>query len=122
MQKIFINHTNHPSNNWSAEQKAAAENFGKIVDIPFPTVSPYADENEICAIVAENLQEILKLSPDAVLCQGEFNYTYAMVHALKCENILVLAATSERVTVESIQDDGSTKRVSIFNFVRFRRY
>ena len=122
MRRIFVNHTNHPSENWSEEQKVAAEKFGEIVDVAFPLISPSADENEICAEVEKNLREILKMSPSAVLCQGEFNYTYAMVEALKHENILVLAATSERVTSESVQDDGTTKRVSIFQFVRFRRY
>ena len=122
MQKIFVNHTNHLSENWSDEQKIAAEKLGKIIDVKFPTVPPAASEEEVAEMVAANLQEILKLSPVAVLCQGEFNYTYAMVNALKQENILVLAATSERVTTETLQSDSTTKRVSIFQFVQFRRY
>ena len=68
------------------------------------------------------LQEILELAPVAVLCQGEFNYTVAMAEELKKRGITVMAATSERIVSEVIESDGSTKRVSVFNFVRFRPY
>ena len=122
MEKIFINHTNHPSAKWSVEQKNAAEIFGRIVDVPFPDVPPNFSTEEVHAMVLNNLQEILKLSPVAVLCQGEFNYTVAMAEELKNRGIPVMAATRERVVSEITESDGSTKRVSVFNFVRFREY
>jgi len=121
-EKIFINHTNHKSAQWSAEQIAAAEKFGRIVDISFPEVPPNFDTVQVKEIVLQNLQEILKLSPVAVLCQGEFSYTVAMVEELKKNKIPVMAATSERIVSEIVEADGSTKRVSIFKFVRFREY
>lgn len=121
-EKIFINHTNHASNNWSAEQIAAAEIFGKIIDIPFPEVPPNFDTAEVYQMALENLREFLKLSPVAVLCQGEFSYTVAMVEELKKNQIPVMAATSERIVSEVVESDGSTKRVSSFRFVRFRKY
>ena len=37
---MFINFSNHPSVRWSAEQTAAAIEFGDIVDVPFPDVLP----------------------------------------------------------------------------------
>ena len=120
--KIFINHTNHPSANWSEEQILAAKEYGEIVDIEFPPISPSADSDEVFEVVLENLQKILSLSPAAVLCQGEFTYTYQMIEQLKMHNILVMAACSERVVSESLQADGTTKRISVFNFVRFRTY
>lgn len=122
MEKVFINHTNHPSANWSVEQKNAAELFGKIVDIPFPDVPPNINTAAVHEMVLNKLQEILNLSPVAVLCQGEFNYTVAMAEELKNRGIPVMAATSERVVSEITESDGSTKRVSIFNFVQFREY
>lgn len=122
MDKIFINHTNHPSSKWSVEQKNAAENLGKIVDIPFPDVPPNFSTEEVRELVLNKLQEILELAPTAVLCQGEFNYTAAMAEELKKRGIPVMAATSERVVSEVTEDNGSTKRVSVFNFVRFREY
>ena len=122
MDKVLINHTNHPSANWSVEQKTAAETFGKIVDVPFPDVPPNFNTAEVHELVLNKLQEILELAPVAVLCQGEFNYTVAMAEELKKRGITVMAATSERIVSEVIESDGSTKRVSVFNFVRFRPY
>lgn len=37
---MFINFTNHSSEKWSGEQRMAAERYGEIVDIPFPSVPP----------------------------------------------------------------------------------
>ncbi len=122
MDKVFINHTNHPSAKWSVEQKNAAEKIGKIVDMPFPEVPPNIDTAAVHEMVLNQLQDILKLNPAAVLCQGEFNYTVAMAEELKKRGIPVMAATSERVVSEITESDGSTKRVSVFNFVRFREY
>lgn len=122
MEKIFFNHTNHPSDKWSAEQKLAAENFGKVIDMPFPEIPPDFNTAEVREMVIKNLNEILKFEPAAVLCQGEFNYTVAMVEELKKRNIEVMAATSERIVSAIQEKDGSTKRVSIFKFVRFRQY
>ena len=74
-------------------------------------------------IVEEKLQEILKNSPDIVLCQGEFNYyTFEMVTELKKNNIPVVAATSERIVSTVIEANGSSRSISIFRFVRFRSY
>ena len=122
MKKIFLNHTNHPSDKWSSEQIAAAEIFGEIIDLPFPAIPPEFEKEEVAKKVAENLKKILSLEPVAVLCQGEFNYTFAMVSELKKNKIPVFAATSERIVSTVIQDDGSSKSVSTFRFVKFRNY
>ena len=53
---------------------------------------------------------------------ANFSYTYAMVNLLKQHGITALAASSERI-VETVKGkDGTEKRVSIFQFVRFREY
>ena len=122
MKKIFVNHTNHPSTHWGREQTAAAQTFGEIVDVPFPAVNPQSTSEEICELVQSNAEKILEFEPAAVLCQGEFNYTFAMVERLKNFGVTVVAATTERVSHEEILPDGSTRQVSTFNFVRFREY
>ena len=121
-EKIFLNHTNHPSEHWNSEQLSAAEVFGEVQDLPFPNIPPQLDKTEVEKIVAENLQVILKIAPAAVLCQGEFNYTFAMVTELKKNKIPVFAATSERTVSTVIAEDGSSKSTSTFRFVRFRNY
>ena len=122
MKKIFVNHTNHPSERWSAEQISAAQVYGEILDIPFPAVDAEATPAQVAALVEENLEKILALKPAAVLCQGEFNYTFVLVERLKSFGVKVVAATSERATVDEILPDGSTRQVSTFRFGQFREY
>ena len=122
MKKTFVNHTNHPSERWGDEQLAAAKNFGELVDVPFPAINPAASSEEIRELVQSNAEKILSLEPAAVLCQGEFNYTFAMVERLKNFGVTVVAATSERVSHEEILPNGTTRQVSTFNFVQFREY
>ena len=122
MKKFFINHTNHPSERWSGEQRKAAQVYGEILDIPFPAVDAEATSAEVATQVEENLEKILVLEPAAVLCQGEFNYTFALVEQLKNLGITVVAATSERVVADEILPDGSTRQVATFRFVQFREY
>lgn len=122
MEKIFINHTNHPSGRWGQEQIVAAKVYGEIVDFPFPLIDPSASEEEVIKLVQSNLEKILAAKPAAVLCQGEFNYTFAMVERLKNFGIMVMAATSERTTHEETLPDGTARQISTFHFVRFRKY
>ena len=122
MEKIFVNHTNHASDKWSPEQISAAEKYGEITDFPFPNIDANFDENQIAELVEVNGKKILAMNPAAVLCQGEFSYTYAMINYLKGNNIIVITAASERAVDEVIIEDGSTQRISLFKFVRFRQY
>lgn len=41
---MFINFSNHPYALWSAEQQAAAQRYGTVVDLAFPAIDPAADE------------------------------------------------------------------------------
>ena len=41
---MFINFSNHPYAQWSAEQKAAAQVYGKVIDLAFPAIDPADDE------------------------------------------------------------------------------
>ncbi len=64
----------------------------------------------------------MELEPAVVLCQGELNYTFAMVEQLKSLGVKVVAATSERIVQEEIMPDGSTRQISTFRFIQFREY
>lgn len=122
MEKIFINHTNHPSARWSAEQIAASRAYGQIADVPFPAVDAEATAEEVRELVRAQAEKIMEMEPAAVLCQGEFNYTFALVERLKRLGVKVVAATSERTVLEETMSDGSTRQVSTFKFVQFREY
>lgn len=119
---MFINCSNHKSPDWTPEQKRAAEVWGEIVDFPFPAVDANADEQEIVALADRISEEIVNMKPAAVMCQGEFTLTYALIKNLSKQRIPVVAACSERRTIETKLENGETEKVSRFEFVRFRRY
>lgn len=118
----FINCSNHPSNRWGAKQIQESEKWGRIVDVPFPVVDAEADEQQIKVMAQGLVEKILRLQPSAVMCQGEFSLTYEVINVLREMNIDVYAACSERRTEEKVMPDGSSERISNFEFVRYRRY
>jgi hypothetical protein len=118
----FINFTNHPSNRWSAEQLAAAKEYGDVVDIPFPNILPTATEDHIAKLGDEYVKKILDLSPAAVMCQGEFTFSYYVISELLAKDINVLSACSERVVREVQETPDVMRKISEFKFVRFRKY
>ncbi len=119
---MFVNCSNHRSTLWCEKQLVAANEFGEVVDVSFPSVDPICDEEEIKMLARKLVDKIIKLKPDVVMCQGEFTLTYAVVNMLKEEGIVVVAACSQRSAVEKINEDGKSERISIFEFVKFRRY
>ena len=114
---MFLNYSNHPSNNWNIKQINEAQKYGEIVDLAFPAVDPYSDKEEIEALANNELDKILSYKPDVVLCQGEFTLSYVLINKLKENNIKVIAACSERNVV---QEDN--KKIVLFEFVKFREY
>ena len=119
---MLINFTNHPSAQWSAEQKATAQVYGKVIDLAFPAIDPAADETALDSLASAYATHILHLNPDAVLCQGECTFVYRIVRQLEAADIPVLAACSRRKSQETTYPDGSTMKRSIFVFAGFRRY
>lgn len=119
---MLINLSNHPSARWSDIQlRAAIEQFGEVIDLPFPEVQPACDENQIASLAdeyVERVAEIADASVAAVHVMGEMTLTYSIVNKLKSLNYSCVASTTERV-VE--QTSPSTKE-STFRFVRFRNY
>lgn len=121
---MFLNCSNHSSDKWTDEQIKAAKDYGidLIRDYVFPSVPAYVDEKEIEEIAEKVCGEIIALHPSVVMCQGEFTLTYALITKLLKHGIKVVAACSERDTVEVYLPDGSVKKESNYRFVRFREY
>ena len=44
---MFINLSNHTSENWGEFQKKEAIKYGDIIDMPFPAISPYLSSEEL---------------------------------------------------------------------------
>ena len=113
----FVNCSNHPSVRWAEDQLNAAKNFGDIVDIAFPNVSPKATHENVSRMAVDLAGQIETCHPNAVMVQGEMTLTYELVRRLKADGIVCLAACSERRTIEN----GNVK-TSVFEFVQFRSY
>lgn len=118
---MFLNLSNHPSANWSAEQTEVAKQlYGEIVDLPFPIVDPMGDEAYIAALADEYCGKVLEYAkgqPITVHLMGEMTLTFAILQRLKAQGIICVASTTQRETVEK---DGV--KTSIFKFVKFRKY
>ena len=104
------------------EQKKAAEEYGRIVDIRFPEVDPAWTAEQVKTEADRICREIDKYSVGAVMCQGEFTLTYSIVSRLKKKGITVLAACSRRRTEEILNDDGTIQKKVIFSFEGFREF
>lgn len=116
-EKIFINFSNHPSEQWGQKQRIASEKYGTIEDIPFPMVSAQASRGEVKALAHDYYEKIMVKHPMAVMCQGEFTLCFRVVKLLKQAGIPVLAACSERRVTEK---DG--KKIVEFEFQQYREY
>lgn len=119
---VFINYSNHPSAMWSTAQRSAAEEYGEIVDLEFRRISSTDGKEDIRRQAQEEFQRIMERHPVAVMCQGEFTMTYALVQMLQQAGIPVLVACSERSAEEHLDEKGNSVKISLFRFVRFREY
>ncbi len=133
MKAVFANVSNHPSSGWSEEQRRAALEIAtvvalhndpelksveaEIVDVPFPNVPPHFSSLEILPLAVEVVRAIPSNTTVAMV-QGEFVLSYMLVRQLQKKGITVVAATSERKTV----DLGNGRKATEFQFVRFRVY
>lgn len=118
----FVNFSNHPFAHWAEPQLGAARQYGEIQDFPFPSVDPALDENEVLILAEKYADEILRLAPAAVMCQGEFSLCFAVTQLLHTKGVMVLCACSERKVEEYVNDEGSVGKRVEFAFVRFRSY
>jgi hypothetical protein len=121
----FVNISNHPSANWSQDQKNAVYGqfgTGRIIDVPFPHVDPLdsteAIEKIALALVTGVLEEH---NPRFVMVQGEFTLTFTLTVLFQKAGLDVVVATSERKVEEIVLPNGSTQKKAIFSFVQFRK-
>lgn len=121
---MLVNFSNHPFSGWSDKQVAEAQkSWGEVVDLAFPMVDPNMDKAEVEQMAVQYqvfIENILQKSAEqkaAVHIMGELSLCFALVGRLKSVGIKCVVATTLRETKE---EEG--KKISIFNFVRFRSY
>lgn len=116
---MLLNLSNHPSSQWSQAQLVAAKVYGDVIDIPFPSIDPYASEADI-AVLVEDFFHLVKsmggVEDLTIHLMGEFSFTYALLCRLRQDGYNCIVSTSAR---NVIMKEG-IKEV-IFEFVRFRK-
>lgn len=116
---MLLNLTNHPSVNWPENQKSTAvETYGNVKDMSFPQIDPNWDEDRIDQLAAEYALKIREINPTAVHIMGEMTFAFRLIAKLKEDRITCLASTTERIA----EEDNKGNKISIFSFVRFRKY
>ena len=126
---MLVNFTNHPSDKWTDDQKnSAIELYGDVRDLPFPVVPTNAGAAEVIAMADGIIDKVLELKEEnptsedfAVMAQGEFTLTYAVVSRLRNLGITVLSAVTERISTEEVVN-GEVRKTAIFRFAGFREY
>ena len=128
----FINISNHPSSKWSSRQLEAAKALADvIIDVPFPNVPADASISDVKGMAEElAINKVwpyindYKVEHLTILLQGEMTLVAALLRILQIpgNGINVVAACSERNSVETVNPDGSTTKTAVFKFVQFRSY
>ena len=121
-RRVFVNLSNHPSADWSEEQKKAALVYGGIIDVPFPSVPSSCSDKAMQKLADKAIGAVTKAAYPArevtVHVMGEMTLTYRIVNKLKARGIRCLASTTNRMT----NDLGNGEKISQFHFVEFREY
>lgn len=118
---MLINLSNHPLSEWGEAQRIAAEEYGPVVDIPFPAVDACGDEQYIAGLADKCVQDIKVVangSSITIHIMGEHTLTYAILYRLRRCGIPCIASTSRRLV--SITESG--EKLVTFQFEKFRYY
>lgn len=120
--KMFVNVSNHPSELWLDDQKKSAMQYGEVVDLAFPLIYKGYDSIKYDELVESYYERIMDLCPDVVMVQGEFVFTHRLVNTLKKSGVKVVAARSERSSLEYKDENGVIHKQSTFEFIDFVEY
>lgn len=121
MSSLFINFSNHPSCHWGDVQRAAAEKYGEICDLPFPVVDGQSSEEEVSHLADNFVAKIVLMGkPERITVHimGEMTFTFMVVTRLKELGVRCVASTTERKVTYTSDGVKQTE----FSFVRFREY
>ena len=139
---MLINLTNHPFANWSNEQIMETKKlYGEVCDYPFPAVPVDFTSDDISYMAEDIIEDIIHRKKEiedsteqssevetqiashafAVMCQGEFTLTYALVCLLQKAGIEVVSAVSERIVREE-KVGSEIRKTAVFRFAGFREY
>jgi len=116
---MLLNLSNHPYSTWPVNQiQTAKDSYTEIRDLSFPNIPPQWNSEEVDNFAGKYLYKVLAFKPQAVHIMGEHTFCFALVNKLKAHGIVSLASTTTR----NIQILPDGRKISNFQFVRFRPY
>lgn len=118
---MLINLSNHPSHNWSKDQLLAAQQYGEIIDLPFPNILPEADIEQLQPLLNEYYDKILSFGDSSTVVihlMGEMTFTFMLLSRLLKGGYRCISSTTNRIVEEIASGE---KRV-LFQFCQFRDY
>jgi len=120
------------SHSLTSEQKQDAQDslgVSEFVSLPvelqqmFSNVPPELEELDDYLRPIINWLDCNSDEDDYTLIQGDYGATYSLVsHYKKLQYTTPVYATTERKSVDTIQDDGSIVTTRVFKHKRFRKY
>lgn len=122
---MFINLSNHQSSKWSSSQLEAAlalTSDNKIKDVQFPAVPPTATTYDVLTIADGLHHTVMANRPEVIMVAGEFTLAYTLIELCLRAGIKVVAACSDRRTREVVNEDGTTTKTTVFEFIQFREF
>lgn len=119
---MFINLSNHSSKGWTPSQLKASSIYGEIRDEEFPPISPEWDSDQVKALAEKYVLKCISLIDDsssnnAFHIAGEPTFCFLLIQALLNKGYTVFTSTTNRIVYEV-----GDKKISTFNFVKFRKY
>lgn len=121
MKPLLINISNHPHNLWNEKQLRSAEEYGDIVELPFPDIHPLWNEEDIEQLSDEYNERVKAMGSPAQLTvhlMGEMTFCYSLLRKLQQRGIRCIASCAQRNVTETPE---GVKQV-VFEFERFREY
>ena len=125
MNKLLVI-SNHNPASWSKEQLADFDGWN-IVFVQFPTVDPNLDKDGVRKIVKELVSILYSEKPNKICIQGEQSVIMGLAiemadpdFGLRIPEDCWVIPTTERVSIESVQPDGTTKKEMVFRFCKWR--
>lgn len=118
---MLINLSNHPKERWSEHQLFEAQQYGKIVDLPFPNIPPDASVEQLQPLIEEYYNRVTSFGdPSRVVVHlmGEMTFTFMLLSRLLKADYRCISSTTNRIVEELSSGE---KRV-LFQFSKFREY
>lgn len=126
MQKeYFINLSNHSTTKWSDKQlNSALELANHTIDVSFPQINPSSTCEDINSQARKYFDDITShFTTDIIIhIMGEMSFIYAFVAICEANNVPCICSTTERKSIESVDENGNTIKNAVFEFVQFRPY